>query len=242
MGKILVIGESCKDIFVYCNAQRLAPDIPVPVLDVEYITENPGMAMNVKNNIEKLTSDCEIVTNDNWEDITKTRYVHEQSNHTFIRIDSKFNPKPLNLKIEYSNYDLLVISDYNKGFLSEEAIESICKNHRLVFLDTKKKLGTWASQATIIKINDYEYKRSIARLTPHITDKIIHTHGKTGCTFRGEHFPVNEVNVKDSSGAGDAFMAALAVKYLESTDIKLSIKFANKCASQVVAKRGVALI
>jgi bifunctional ADP-heptose synthase (sugar kinase/adenylyltransferase) len=242
MAKILVIGESCKDVFVYCNAQRLAPDIPVPVLDVNYITENPGMAMNVKNNIEKLTLDCEIATNDNWEDITKTRYVHEESNHTFIRIDSKFNPKPLNLKIEYSNYDLVVISDYNKGFLSEEAIESICKNHKLVFLDTKKKLGTWASHATFIKINDYEYRRSITRLTPYINDKLIHTHGGTGCTFRGEHYPVNEVNVKDTSGAGDAFLAALVVKFLELEDIKLSIKFANQCASQVVAKRGVALI
>ena len=34
MKKILIIGESCKDIFVYCNANRLAPDLPIPVLSV----------------------------------------------------------------------------------------------------------------------------------------------------------------------------------------------------------------
>ena len=32
MSRVLVVGESCKDVFVYCDAMRLAPDVPVPVL------------------------------------------------------------------------------------------------------------------------------------------------------------------------------------------------------------------
>ena len=48
--------------------------------------------------------------------------------------------------------------------------------------------------------------------------------------------------MKDSSGAGDAFLAALVVEYVRSEDIEKSIVFANECASQVVQHRGVSVI
>src|SRR5438105_4417160 len=88
MKSILVIGESCRDVFVYCHAERLAPDLPVPVLSVIEQTENPGMAKNVEANIKGIYDHVDILTNDGWEKVTKTRYVHRNSNHTFIRIDS----------------------------------------------------------------------------------------------------------------------------------------------------------
>ncbi len=47
MNSILVIGESSRDVFVYCNAFRLCPDVPVPVLNDKEQSENPGMAKNV---------------------------------------------------------------------------------------------------------------------------------------------------------------------------------------------------
>ena len=36
------------------------------------------------------------------------------------------------------NYDIIIISDYNKGFLTEEDIEWITKHHDCVFIDTKR--------------------------------------------------------------------------------------------------------
>jgi D-beta-D-heptose 7-phosphate kinase/D-beta-D-heptose 1-phosphate adenosyltransferase len=235
MGKILVIGESCKDIFVYCNAQRLAPDIPVPVLDVEYITENPGMAMNVKNNIEKLTSDCEIVTNDNWEDITKTRYVHEQSNHTFIRIDSKFNPKPLNLKIEYSSYDLLVISDYNKGYVTNQKLFEVVDTCNVpIFIDSKKTYLP-DKENCFIKINDLEY----SKLDQDCKIKnLIVTKGGEGCLYNNTLYPAEKVKVYDVAGAGDTFLAALVYGYLHYENIEKAILLANKAAAVAVQNQG----
>ena len=118
MKDILVIGESCRDIFTYCDTTRLAPDIPVPILNIVNQTENGGMAKNVQRNILNKIDDCDIVTNDNWINITKTRYVHEKTNHTFFRVDSPHDIKRINLnEIDY-NYKIIVISDYNKGFLS----------------------------------------------------------------------------------------------------------------------------
>ena len=74
MKKILVIGDSSRDVFVYCDALRLCPDVPVPVLNIKDQTENPGMAKNVHRNIKSLHDECSILTNTNWYDITKTRY------------------------------------------------------------------------------------------------------------------------------------------------------------------------
>lgn len=242
MPKVQVIGESCQDIFIYCEAIRLAPDLPVPVLQENRIERNPGMAANVHRNVITQETDCSLLTNKNWESITKTRYVHEKSNHMFLRVDSPYLIEPFDL----SNFDfrskIIVISDYNKGFLTESIIEQICNSHDCVFLDTKKVLGSWAENASYIKINDYEYQRSLPFITKSIEDKLIHTRGPDGCNLRGVNYPVETVSVKDTSGAGDSFMAALVIEYLKTGDIIASIKEANSAATSVVKKRGVGVI
>ncbi|MCG3773857.1 MAG: Bifunctional protein HldE [Nitrospira sp.] len=240
MTRILVIGESCRDIFVYCDALRLAPDLPVPVLNVIDQSENPGMAMNVKLNIEGLGGEGDIVTNDAWEQVTKTRYVHKPSNHLFMRVDTDHHIPRIDLSSLSLGYDLIAISDYHKGFLTEDDIASICSRHPSVFIDTKKPLGAWAEGGRYIKINDYEYKRSRATLTPALEEKIICTKGGAGAVFRGKAYPVAEViEVKDATGAGDTFFAGLLVRYAQTGDIEAAIEFANTCASEVVQQRGV---
>ena len=66
--------------------------------------------------------------------------------------------------------------------------------------------------------------------------------GGLGCEFQGKRYSVDKVEVKDTSGAGDSFMAALCVNFLETQNIHESIKFANLCASEVVKHRGVTTI
>jgi len=240
--KVLVIGESCRDVFVYCKAARLCPDVPVPVLNILDTAENAGMAKNVQRNILSLMPECDILTNNNWTQIAKTRYVDEQSNHMFFRVDSTHDIDRIDIHSLNLEYELIVISDYNKGFLHSEDIEYICSRHDNVFLDTKKVLGQWANNSRYIKINDFEYKNSQQFITNPLRKKIIHTQGSKGCEFRGKNYPVKKVDVKDSSGAGDTFMAALVVAYLSSGDIEHSVIEANRCASEVVKKRGVSTI
>ena len=242
MSKVIVIGESCLDEFVYCKAERLAPDLPIPILRRCETKNNPGMAMNVFRNINSYIDDCDIETNQNWKEIKKTRYVEINSNHTFIRIDSEENVGEFHSSKNLRNYDLVVLSDYNKGFLSEKEIQKITKIHSNVFLDTKKTLGEWANNAAYIKINDYEYNRSLPFIDEKLRSKIIHTMGGQGCEYQDKSYSVPRVEVKDSSGAGDSFLAALIVKFVETNDIIESIKFANLSASKVVSQRGVTLI
>ncbi len=244
MKKILVLGESCKDVFVYCRAERLAPDLPVPVLSVVENIENPGMAANVERNIKNIFPDVDLYTNDAWETVTKTRYMHGQTNHMFIRIDTDHHIPRVNVKkIPLKKYDLIAVSDYNKGFLTEEDIQYICEHHHNVFMDTKKILGKWALKSKYIKINNFEYERSKESLPKGLEKKIIYTKGEQGAFFNGKNYPVGKkVEVKDVSGAGDSFFAALLVKYAETGDIEKAITFANECASEVVKHKGVTLI
>ena len=242
MSRILVVGDSCTDEFVYCKAVRLAPDIPVPVLQVQSRVTNPGMAANVCRNILSKIDACDLVTNDNFRSILKTRYVHESTNHTFIRVDSE--EKIASIEVESLNldYEIVVISDYNKGFMTNSDIEFICNSHPNVFLDTKKVLGNWAERARYIKINDFEYRASEPYLTKTLQEKIIHTRGGDGCDFQRRNYPVERVEIKDTSGAGDSFMAALVAEYLRTQSIEESIIAANTAASKVVRSRGVGVI
>ncbi len=239
MKKILVIGESNLDVFNYCVSTRLAPDIPVPIVSVVHTKENAGMAMNVRNNIERLHGACDIITNQNWKEITKTRYVDEKTNHMFLRVDKTQEITELNIENLSLEYEIVVISDYNKGFIKEDDIKYICNKNRNVFLDSKKILGNWAMGARYIKINNFEYERSKNYVNKELQDKIIRTLGGDGCEFQGKRYEVDNSDVVDTSGAGDTFLASLVTQFLKTNDIEKSIEFANSIASKIVKLRGV---
>ena len=98
------------------------------------------------------------------------------------------------------------------------------------------------SKARFIKINDVEYENSKQFLTKELSEKIIHTMGGLGCEYQGKRYPTKKVEVRDLSGAGDTFISAFVVKFLETDDVGDSIKYANQCASKVVSQRGVTTI
>ena len=161
----------------------------------------------------------------------------------FLRVDSNEENiqriTDLNKSL-IEKYDLIVISDYDKGFLSEEDIDFICSEHDNVFIDTKKILGEWYKKAKFIKINEKEYNRT--KLTVTTNNNLIVTLGDKGCLFNDEVFPVEKVEVKDMSGAGDTFLAGLVYEYLNTKNISKAITFANQCATNVVQRRGVNVV
>lgn len=242
MSKILVIGDSCKDIHIYGKCNRLCPDAPVPVFVPVCEKQNLGMAGNVYQNIISLNTPAVLKTNNII--IEKKRYVDETTNHMFLRIDSgEEKIKRINdlTKDFISEFDLIVISDYNKGFLLEKDIQFICENHPLVFIDTKKLIGDYCKDCTYIKINKTEFKLSkdFIQNSKWAEEKTIITLGSKGCRLGDKIYPVNKVEIKDLCGAGDTFMAALCVNFLKNKDIDIAIEFANACATKVVQLKGV---
>ena len=246
MKPILLLGDSCIDKFVYCKCERLCPEAPVPLLDIIKSTTNKGMAGNVFKNLLALGCEVEFHTNINYKKVVKTRYVDQKTNHMFNRIDTKaksnstFNDIVSDINLD--NYSAVVISDYNKGFITEEDIKYISQQHPITFLDTKKHLGKWAEEVKFIKINRAEYELSRDTLTRKLKNNIITTLGSGGAIYKDKQYDVKDVEVKDLSGAGDTFLAGLVCTFLSTYDIEQSIQVANDCATNVVQRKGVTVI
>ena len=254
---VLVIGDSCEDVFIYGDIERISPEAPIPVFKPTHEESNGGMAKNVANNVESL--DMHIYTIRNKNSIVKKRYVENRSSQMVLRVDEhdycdRIKIKKLQgiMNNKFQSYtlmgtvdkiDAIIISDYCKGFLEESDIQHICENNKNVFIDTKKKLGEWIKDADFIKINELEYKKNHELLSDDgFKDKLIVTLGSNGCRYKGLEYQVKKVPVKDVSGAGDTFIAGLVRGYLDTNNIYESIKFAQECTTKVVQKHGVATV
>jgi D-beta-D-heptose 7-phosphate kinase/D-beta-D-heptose 1-phosphate adenosyltransferase len=217
----------------------------VPVLDILHSEDNLGMAGNVFRNVRDLDYPCELLCNNNHTEITKTRYVDIKTNHMFLRIDNPQHIKRIDTlkSVNLSQFAAVIISDYHKGFLTIEDIVYLSENHPLTFLDTKKTLNHWANKVSFIKINRTEYALSKPFITPELDAKIIVTLGSEGCSFRNVTYRVENVEIKNLSGAGDSFLAGLVVNYLTSNkDMSQALIAANNVATQVVQKKGVSTV
>ena len=76
--RVLLIGDSCTDVYVYGDVKRLNPEAPVPILEPKRQDTTRGMAWNVYNNLTAFGLSVFMLTNE--EEITKTRYIDEKSN------------------------------------------------------------------------------------------------------------------------------------------------------------------
>ena len=175
MNKVLVIGDSCLDEYIYCTTNRFCPDAPVPILKPESFVSALGMAGNVVDNLKALDCDGWLISNANH--IKKTRYVDSRTNHMFIRVDEgEDDVFPIAKKslenIDFDEFDAVIISDYCKGFIDEDTIKYISKQHPLTFLDTKKALGDYVDNISFIKINDVEYKYNEGNISSYWSQKI----------------------------------------------------------------------
>lgn len=239
--KILLIGDNCTDRYVYGTASRLSPEAPVPVLNAQQIKTNPGMAGNVNENLKAFGADVYFVCN--LEDIVKTRFVDIKSGYHLLRVDeeAKVNPWSGNLAVDVNEFDAVVISDYDKGFLDYKHIEQLRQTYEgPMFLDTKKT-DLAAFHGIFVKINELEYSRRVS-----INGSLIVTLGGRGAMYKTNrdpkyetYFPAPKVEVFDVCGAGDTFLSALVMKYLERQDIVPAIEYAIQAASIAVQHNGV---
>jgi D-beta-D-heptose 7-phosphate kinase/D-beta-D-heptose 1-phosphate adenosyltransferase len=161
----------------------------------------------------------------------KTRFVDEKSNHQIMRLDEKDEVKPFEWDMPGKDFDAMVISDYNKGFLSEEKIFELCDWFKKpVFIDSKK---TNLPRQCFIKLNDYEAKKLEGEYPFLITTK-----GSEGATFKSRLYPGTKVSVFDVAGAGDTFLSALVYFYLSIGVMETAIPYANKAAAMAVSHSG----
>lgn len=260
---IVLFGDACTDVWIECEAKRLAPEAPVPVLVPIRRTENPGMGGNVYENLKSLAPIGSWITaNLPLGDNKKTRYVDSVTGHHFFRVDDhadsseRLDSTGIKYKTLMENPpDAVVISDYCKGFLSEwtlKTISEMCRENLIpLFVDTKRYLGAWSNGA-FVKVNEHEYETLKGQMTfPHLLcENLIVTMGSKGMSLLNhagcvEYYSpaVGQVEVKDGAGCGDSVLAALVVRYLENgKDLKDAMDWANKVGAIAVSKRGVVAV
>ena len=231
--KVLLIGDSCEDRYFYGDVKRLNPEAPVPILEYKRGVTSKGMVWNVRENL--MSFRVETYTSTHPEEIIKTRYIDEKSNQQIMRYDEEPKIEPLSFEFPdewKSTYDALVISDYNKGFITQEKLFELSNWFQgPVFIDTKK---ISIPGNAFIKVNESEFEK----ITHFIPDNMIITKGGEGTEYQGKLYPAEKVNVFDVVGAGDTFLAALVYGYLKYGRIDKAIPLANKAAALAVSHRG----
>lgn len=237
MNKVLLIGDNCIDEYHYGTIDRISPEAPVPVFELSYKETKLGMAANVQDNLLNLGLD--VITHLSLPSI-KTRLIDSKSKQHIIRIDDDYISEPLMFEdIKTLDVDAIIISDYNKGYVSYELVEELRKVYLgPIFIDTKKQ-DLSRFDGCIVKINENEFNRKISSC-----DQMIVTFGEKNVMYKTltdcRYYTVPKLDVFDVCGAGDTFLSALTYKYLESLgDIDAAIQFAIKAASKTVQHIGV---
>ncbi len=291
--KILIIGDAILDVYYLGKVDRVSPEAPVPVVQVQKTSKKLGGAANVANNISKLNGDASLIGFSGKDmncKILKDLLSENNINHSLIetqcptitkirvvsgvqqivRVDFEENItttdeleflKIKHLDHDFENCDIIVLSDYGKGFITEKFSQYVINKSNI------------ANKPTIIdpKGNDWEKYRNATIVTPNVKelseivgfpleneDDIIEkaglmvkqkfnfkyllvTRSEKGMTFFGEeieHIRTTATEVFDVSGAGDTVVATIARALSSGYSWIDSIKLANKAAGIVVSKIG----
>lgn len=261
MSNVIFIGDTCEDVFYEGDFIRYSPEVNnLKIFHVLNKYIKYGMASNTFGNFLNINQffkggySSHLITNKN-EKPTKHRQYDSYGNMIY-RFDEKDKIK--NDCFNYSNFKniinddtkFVVVSDYDKGFLSYNDIESIgklCEKLGVISLiDTKKNLMIPSFiHYDFIKLNKLEYQSNIDFIKQNekiFLDKLIITLGDMGCEYKNQlidtPYKIKDQNIYPE-GCGDTFVAGFVFNYLKNQNIKESIIFGMSMAEKVLTKKGV---
>jgi rfaE bifunctional protein kinase chain/domain len=168
------------------------------------------------------------------------------------------------LKEMIPKVEVVALSDYGKGFLSnrliQEAIRIAKKSHVPCIVDPKGSDFTKYRGATILKPNLGEAFAAakmgagasldaVAKEILRISDveQLLITRSEAGMSLfnaTGERsdFPVRSRQVKDVTGAGDTVLAMISLGLANRLELSLSVQMANIAAGIAIEKVGCATV
>lgn len=232
--KVLLIGDNCNDVYRYGTVDRISPEAPVPIFKFVREETRAGMVGNVRNNLESLGIEVVCLTGNSS---TKTRLIDLRSKQHVLRIDDDVISRPIlfdNIDPELLKVDAIIISDYDKGYVSYTLVKDLRDHFKgPIFVDSKKPDLEYF-EGCFVKVNAQE--RDAA--TSICTDLIV-TRGEHGAEYNNVTYPAPKTEVVDVCGAGDTFISALAYQFLKTNDIDESIKFAVLAGAVTVQHSGV---
>ena len=284
---VLLIGDFMIDQYVLCDSTRMSPEAPVPVLNPEEIYFTPGGAGNVAINLSELGASVTclgtvgldkngkklknllIQKNINVDNLYETDLPTTLKKRYYLKgkqvlrvdieeINEYWSPK--NLNFDYDKYDIIILSDYNKGVLNNQWFSKIkAKN---IVVDPKKDNFSFYSNATIITPNLNELQKAAnteinnndtlikvcqSMIKNSNLEYILAKKGDKGISIVGrdgfvKHIDAYKVNDPDVTGAGDTVIAVFSLSLAKTNDVEKSARIANAVAALVVEKKGTAFV
>jgi D-beta-D-heptose 7-phosphate kinase/D-beta-D-heptose 1-phosphate adenosyltransferase len=226
---------------------------------------------NIKKLLKVNKINFKIVTNRDYSSPVKKRIV--QNDHQFCRLDNEYYCKLKKLdeikiinfiKKNIHKFQSLILSDYSKGFLTNNLIKNVINifryNDKKVFTDPKSRDIEIYKNSNFICPNQKEFydffdyqklpftKSSTIKLFKKTkVDAFVVTKGSKGITVifkKGKkvEIPQEDVNVYDVTGAGDTFIGILSYLLSNKIDLISSLKIASFACGKVVQKKHTAVI
>lgn len=272
MSKILVVGDIILDEYVYGKIERISPEAPIPVFDPTGKTERKlGGAANVAANIKSLDPDSkvEIIGYCNLEASTllskkiipltdrcydysalkKTRYV--VGTQQVLRVDyPKTFANSINIDEltdeELLEYDLIVVSDYNKGTIGSSVLNKLARFSRkkCVLVESKNARRYFGFDNIIYKCNEKEWELQKDVVKHSAFRYVVVTKSEKGWQLTSSNWShagysvVDKDSIVDVVGAGDVFLAGMAVELAKGSQIRNACEFGNKAAGESVKHFG----
>lgn len=235
---VLLIGDCCLDTTVQLHRGKPNPENRSPLYTQGTTEIVPGMSSNVARGLKALGVKDVFHKVPKFPWGTKTRYICD--GQPVMRIDSdEASEECWITDIDFKNIGAVVISDYNKGFVTTRLVEQVISSMKgigPVFLDTKKtELARF--EGAVVKINREEAIAS--KNLPK--EGLVVTLGGEGANYKGITYPAFKVPVVDVCGAGDSFLAGMVywwyVTGVETVTPEM-IKWGIACSAVSVTQTG----
>jgi D-beta-D-heptose 7-phosphate kinase/D-beta-D-heptose 1-phosphate adenosyltransferase len=279
---ISVFGDVMLDEYVRGTTTRMCPEAPVPIVKNPTVERAAGGAANVASNVASLLELPVNLYGSTGDDL-ESEYLKEillSKNVTplFTKFDSaKTTVKrrilsgdqyitridietPLEaVSYQPDNADIIIISDYNKGSVSNANELIRLFNGAPVLVDPKNTFDNYYG-AYLVKPNEKEFREYVCdysskeELIKAARENIIKndianmliTLGSNGMILvnRKEcvEFPAENVEVYDVTGAGDVVIATIAYGLYSGKSLKSSIELSINAASIAVSKPGTYVV
>ena len=244
--KVLVIGDVIIDKYIYGTSQRLSPEAPVPIVKHLHEVETLGGAGLVYKNLKSLGVDVTLFETEQPSSI-KTRVICD--GHYVTRIDDdKHADSTLVLETielqDFSEYEYVILSDYNKGVLDEslEIIKHINRFNCKIIVDPKEHANHY-KDAWLVKPNNSEFTK-FGFNDWHSNIITTNAGGNVIATIDNVDYdiPVEDVEVSDVTGAGDCFLAAFVYGLTKQYNHKHCLELAVRGSREAVKHVGTHLL
>lgn len=295
--KILVIGETILDRYIFCETVGKSGKEPMLVLKeskentfvggaaavasqiscfsenvtfLSYLGNKLNYAKKIHNSLKSIKKI--FVKKKNSPTILKTRYVDEPSNSKIFGVYDindepldNFNEKKLNdyLKRNLKKFDVVIVSDYGHGFISNKTAKIITKYSNFLTINCQINANNKGHHSTnkyknldCVLINEselrYEMRDNHSKINNLVRDfssqmsssYVIITQGNQGCLFYDkrknffQHCPAFATIISDKVGAGDSLLSIFSIMFYHSKSVRLSLLSGSLSASMSLKKFG----